>query len=106
MTFRPAAQRSITSLFAHLGEQASYVSLGGGPVAVQVIRRQPDAMMDVGASRIHTPTEMFQVQVAQVASPKAGDVIQIGTESFVVQGEPQREQHGMVWKLEAYSDAS
>ena len=106
MTFRPAAQRSITSLFAHLGEQANYVSLGGGPVAVQVIRRQPDAMMDVGASRIHTPTEMFQIQVAQVASPKAGDIIQIGSESFIVQGEPQHEQHGLVWKLEAYPDAS
>lgn len=106
MTFRPAAQRSIMSLFTHLGEQASYVPLGGEPVAVQVIRRQPDAMIDVGASRIHTATEMFQVQVAQVASPKAGDVIQIGSESFIVQGEPQREQHGLIWKLEAYPDAS
>jgi hypothetical protein len=106
MTFRPAAQRNIASLFAHLGEQASYVPLGSGPVAVQVIRRQPDAMMDVGASRIHTTTEMFQVQVAQVSRPKAGDVIQIGIESFIVQGEPQREQHGLVWKLEAYPDAS
>jgi hypothetical protein len=106
MTFRNAAHRSISSLFAHLGEQASYLPLGGVPATIQVIRRQPDAMMDVGASRIHTATEMFQVQVAQVANPKAGDIIQIGSESFVVQGEPQREQHGLVWKLEAYPDAT
>lgn len=106
MTFKEAAQRSVNSIFSRLGEDATFTAAGGQPLAVRAVRRQPDEIIDVASSRIHTEINILLLRVAEVATPKAGDALQLGTESFVIQGEPEREQHGLVWKLEAYPDAS
>lgn len=106
MGFKEATQRSVNSIFSRLGEDATFTAAGGSPLAVRAVRRQPDEILDVASSRIHTETTILLLRVAEVATPKAGDLIQFGSESFVVQGEPQREQHGLVWKMEAYPDAS
>lgn len=106
MTFKDAAQRSVNSIFSRLGEEATFTAAGGQPLTVRAVRRQPDEILDVASSRIHTETSIFLLRVAEVAAPKAGDALLLGTDSFIIQGEPQREQHGLVWKLEAYPDAS
>lgn len=106
MTFKDAAGRSVNSIFSRLGEDATFTAAGGQPLTVRAVRRQPDEILDVASSRIHTATDIFLLRVAEVSNPKAGDALQLGTESFVIQGEPQREQHGLVWKLEAYPNAS
>lgn len=106
MTFKDAAGRSVNSIFSLLGEEATFTAAGGQPLTVRAVRRQPDEILDVANSRIHTATDIFFLRVAEVANPKVGDALKLGTESFVIQGEPQREQHGLVWKLEAYPNAS
>jgi hypothetical protein len=106
MTFKEAAQRTIDSIFSRLGEDVVFTVAGGQPLTVRAVRRQPDEIMDVASSRLHVETTIFQLRVVEVAAPKAGDTLQLGNESFIIQGEPQREQHGLVWKLEAYLDAS
>jgi hypothetical protein len=49
-------------------------------VLVRVIARRPDAIVDFGETRIH----------AETASPRPDDQLTIGTNTFVIQGEPAR----------------
>lgn len=105
MSFKAAAQRSVDSIFSRLGEDATFTAASGQPLTVRVMRRQPDEIVDVASSRIHVETDIFLLRVAEVALPKAGDMLQLDTASFFIQGEPQREQHGLVWKVEAYPHA-
>ena len=102
MTFQQAAQRAADSLFIRLGIPAIYTPAGGEPLAVTITRRQPDEIVDVAASRVHTATTVFQLRVAEVANPQAGDMLQVGDDTFTLQGEPVRYQHGLVWRLEVY----
>ena len=101
MSFKAAAQRSVDSIFSRLGEDATFTATGGQPLTVRAMWRQPDEIVDVASSRIHTETVIFLLRMAEVGAPKAGDVLQIGADSFVIQGEPQREQHCLVWKLDS-----
>ena len=100
MSFKEAAQRSVNSIFSLLGEDATFTATVGQPLTVRAVRRQPDEILDVASSRIHTATDIFLLRVAEVANPKAGDALQLGTESFVIQGEPRLEQHGLVWQID------
>jgi hypothetical protein len=102
MGFQQAAGRAVDSLFIRLGIPAIYTPAGGAPVAVTITRSQPDEIVDVVASRVHTATEIFQLRVAEVPNPQAGDSLQVGGDTFTIQGEPVRDQHGLVWRLEAY----
>ena len=94
--------KTIDSLFDRLGKEAVYTS-GASNVSIKVIQRQPDEVMDIARSRIHTETHLFDVRVADVSLPKAGDSILIASTSFVVQGEPTKDMHKLLWHLEAYA---
>ena len=102
MTFQAAAQRTVDSLFTKLGVEAVYTPNGGSAVDVTVIRRHPDEILDVAESRIHTETSLFEVRASEIAAPAADDQISVGDSTFVVKGEPLKDQHGLVWRLEAY----
>ena len=106
MTFKEAAQRSVNSIFARLGEDATFTATGGEPLTVRAVRCQPDEILDVASSRILTETAIFLLRVTEVTTPRAGDTLLVDGGSFVIQGEPQREQHNLVWRVEAYPDAT
>ncbi len=85
---------------------ASYLPLGVGPgTALRVIRKAPDLMESFGDSRIVSKTTMIDVRVADVATPKSGDVFQIGSENLRVQGVPVRDVLQLVWTCEAVPTA-
>jgi hypothetical protein len=47
-------------------------------------------------------TATFEVRASEVASPRPDDQLTIGSETFVVQGEPeQRDPDRLVWTLDA-----
>jgi hypothetical protein len=74
---------------------------GGGPVSVRVIARRPDTIVGFGETRIHVETATFEVRGSEVASPRPGDQLTVGAETFVVQGEPGRsDPHRLVWTLD------
>ena len=67
---------------------------------VLVIRRAPDQITDFGAARILSDTTMADVRVSELADPRPGDLIILGTDSFVIQGEPVRDTERLVWTLD------
>ena len=68
--------------------------------AIRAIRRAPDEISSFGSARIISDTTMVDVRVSELAEPQAGDLVIIGTDSFVIQGEPVRDRERLVWTLD------
>jgi hypothetical protein len=66
VTFKEAAQRSVNSIFSRLGEDATFTAAGGQPLAVRAVRRQPDEIIDVASSRIHTEINILLLRVETI----------------------------------------
>ena len=67
---------------------------------IRVIRRAPDRITEFGAARILSDTMVVDVRIADLPAPRPGDLIVIGSESFVVQGEPPRDRERLIWTLD------
>lgn len=67
---------------------------------VRVMRKAPDNMRDFGAARITSATTIVDVRVSEVPEPKAGDLVSIGDEHFIVQGTPQRDTERLIWTVD------
>jgi hypothetical protein len=53
-------------------------------------------------TRIHAETATFEVRPSEVASPRPGDQLTVGSDTFVIQGEPERrDPDRLVWTLDA-----
>ncbi|HET6522715.1 MAG TPA: hypothetical protein VFG47_23250 [Geminicoccaceae bacterium] len=66
------------------------------------VRHRPDAIVGFGEARLHAETATFEVRAREIASPRPGDLLTVGGESFVVQGEPERrDPDRLVWTLDA-----
>lgn len=99
-----AFTEAIDALFAdvNLGTEAIRRSGGAGPgVPVRVILRRPDRVGEFGETRIAAETVVIDVRTSDIAHPAAGDTIQIGGQTFVIQGAPVRDTERLVWTSEA-----
>ena len=67
---------------------------------IRVIRRAPDRITEFGAARLMSDTMMLDVRVSDLADPRPGDLIVIGTDSFTIQGEPLRDSDRLIWTLD------
>jgi len=85
---------------ANMAADATWTPQGGAPLPVRVIRKAPDEMTTFGAARILSETTLVDVRVAEMASPKPGDTIIIGADTFTIQGEPKRDRERLIWSLE------
>jgi hypothetical protein len=94
---------AIDALFADasLARDAVYTFQSGASVPVRVMTRRPDAVASFGDARLWSETVLFDLRVGEIGSPRPGDLITLGNESFVVQGEPVRDRERLVWTLEA-----
>ena len=96
-----AFQDAVDATFAAFGIDALYTPAGGEPVLVRVIARRRDTIVGFGETRIHADTATFEVRASEVASPRPGDQLTAGGETFVVQGEPERrDPDQLVWTLD------
>jgi hypothetical protein len=93
---------AIDALFAdpNIASDAVYTPADGDPVSVRVIARRPDEIVGFGDTRIHTATAVFDVRVLDVPAPVVGDTLEIGGETYVIQGEPMRDRERLVWSLD------
>ena len=80
--------------------EATWTPQGGAPLPIRVIRKAPDELTTFGAARILSETTFIDVRVSDMASPKPGDTIIIGPDSFIIQGEPKRDRERLIWTLE------
>ncbi len=67
---------------------------------IRVIRRAPDRITDFSAGRFVSDTMMVDVRVSDLPDPRPGDLIVIGADSFILQGEPVRDRERLIWSLD------
>jgi hypothetical protein len=92
---------AVDATFAAFGFDTLYMPAGAEPVPVRVIARRPDTIVGFGDTRIHAATATFEVRASEVASPRPGDTLTVGGETFVIQGEPERrDPDQLVWTVD------
>ena len=85
---------------ANMAVAALWFAGGTGPgVAVRVIRKSPDEITPFGAGRILSATTLLEARVADMPTPASGDLIRIGLEDFLMQGEPKVDRERLIWTL-------
>jgi hypothetical protein len=102
MTFTDSARLTVDTIFNKFGRAASYQLNSGEQRGVLIIWRMPDRVMDVADSFVKSGTDLFEIRVSEIENPLAGELIYLDHFQFKVYGEPMLDQHGLVWKLEAY----
>lgn len=93
---------AVSALFAdpNIGRDAVYIAEGGAPFLVRVVARRTDAISDFGDVRLWSETTRVDLQVAEVATPRPGDRIEIEGDTFLIQGEPVRDRERLVWTVD------
>ncbi len=84
----------------NMAADAIWYPFGATPVPVRVIRKAPDEVTTFGAAQILSDTTLVDVRTSEMPNPKPGDGISIGTDSYVIQGEPKRDRERLIWTLE------
>ena len=85
---------------ANMAVDALWFAGGTGPgVAVRVIRKSPDEVTPFGAARILSETTMLDARVTDMPTPAPGDLIRIGLEDLILQGEPKLDRERLIWTL-------
>ena len=103
MSFHAAASKAVDALFAKFGRTAHLVFRDNTEADAVVIHRFPDRVIDVMDARVHTGTDQFEVRLSELDPTKVIYQIILDDKTFVAQGEPVRDQHGLVLKVEAYA---
>ncbi|WP_347268361.1 hypothetical protein [Paracoccus sp. (in: a-proteobacteria)] len=67
---------------------------------IRVIRRAPDRITEFGAGRFVSDSMMVDVRVTDLPAPRPGDLLVIGSDSFILQGEPIRDRERLIWSLD------
>jgi hypothetical protein len=93
---------AVDALFAdpNLGRVATYEPADGDPFPVRVIARQAHAVTEFGEARLWSETTRFDLRASEVAAPRPADRLVLDGETFVIQGEPQRDRERLVWTLD------
>lgn len=102
MTFQDTARRTVDTLFEKFGRAASYQFSDDETQDILVVHRLPDRVIDIGESFVHTGTDLFEIRVSDIANPLTNELLIIESVIYKIFGEPRLDQHGLVWKLEAY----
>ena len=93
---------AIDRIFAdpNMAVDALWFAGGTGPgVTVRVIRKSPDEITPFGAGRILSNTTLLEARIADMPTPAPGDLIRIGLEDFILQGEPKLDRERLIWSL-------
>lgn len=100
-----AFDTAMQALFAdgNLGVAATYLPSQGGNKSVRVITKAPDLYQNVGQSVIETPSFVLEVQVADCPNLAQGEKFLIGSNTFVVQGEPRKDSAALTWEVDCYA---
>ena len=93
---------ALDALFAdaHLARDAIYTAEGGAPVLVRVVTRRADEITGFGEARLWSESTRLDLRLAEVASPRPGDRIEIDGEAYLIHGEPVRDRERLVWTVD------
>lgn len=98
-----AFSAAMDRIFAHpaMAVEAVWISATTSEErTVRAIRKAPDRITEFGSAHLLSESTMLDVRVADLPDPRPGDLIVLGSESFVIQGEPVRDRERLVWTLD------
>ena len=103
MSFQDAALKAVNVLFATFGQTAQLVFDDSTTLETVVVHRFPDKVVDFLDSKVQTETNLFEVRLS-VLNP-AKKIVQIikNGKTYIVQGEPVKDQYGLVLSVDAYA---
>lgn len=103
MSFQDAALKAVNVLFATFGQTAQLVFDDNTILETVVVHRFPDKVVDFLDSKVQTETNLFEVRLS-VLNP-AKKIVQIikNGKTYIVQGEPVKDQHGLVLSVDSYA---
>ena len=92
------------ALFAddNIAVEAIYTAGGGSPVLVRVVAQRADSITGFGEAKLWSETQRFDLRVTKVATPRPGDRLEIGSEAFLIQGEPVRDAERLIWTIDVH----
>lgn len=64
------------------------------------ILRRPDEMTSFGSARLLSETTRIDVRARDIPVPRPNEQILIEEDTFLIQGEPQRDRERLIWTLE------
>lgn len=103
MTFRNSAIKSVDVLFNRFGKTARLIFTDETEIDALVIHRLPDKITDVFDVRVHSETDMFEVRLDDIPTGKTLQSIVVDDKLYTMQGEPVRDQHNLIVKVDAYA---
>ncbi len=93
--------QAIDTVFAEFGIDASYVPQTGDPVAVRVLPRRGDSLLDLGQTQIAIDSLFFEMRRSESITPAEDDRLEIGDQIYLIQAEPRIEDvSSLVWILD------
>ncbi len=95
--------QAVDALFTdpNIGRDAIWRAGGNGAgVAVRVVFRAPDTVANFGGGRFVAQPRFIDVRTTEVATLTNGDTFEIGSNLYIVQGEPVRDDDNLVWSAE------
>lgn len=103
MTFRTSAIKSVDVLFHRFGKTARLIFADETEIDALVIHRLPDKITDVFDARVHSETDMFEMRLADIPVGKTLQAIVLDDKRYTMQGEPVKDQHNLIVKVDAYA---
>ena len=93
---------AIDGLFAdgNIAREAVYIADGGAPKLVRAVTRRADEVTGFGEAHLWSETTRIDLRVAEVATPRPGDRVELDGEAFLIQGEPVRDRERLVWTVD------
>lgn len=94
-------QTAVDAAFQAFGVDATYAPQVGDPVAIRVLPRRGDSLLDLGETQVVLDSLFFEARVAELAMPQEDDLLQVDGQDYLIQAEPRIEDvDGLVWILD------
>jgi hypothetical protein len=94
---------AVDLLFAdpNIGRDAIWRAGGAGAgVPVRVVFRAPDVANNFGGGRFVAAGRFVDIRISEAPGLASGDTFEIGTASYIVQGEPLADEYNLIWSAE------
>ena len=69
-------------------------------IGASIFQRLRHRITEFGAGRFVSDTGVVDVRVSDLPDPRPGDLLVIGADSFILQGEPIRDRERLIWTLD------
>lgn len=91
---------AIAAAFAQFGKAAVYTPAGGEAQSITVMLSSPDLIASAGGIRQTGEAPIIEMMVSEVAAPKKGDALVIGTDAFYLSTPRHPDKRRLKWSVE------